>query len=165
MYAGTDMGVYYWSNADSLWIDYSEGLPLTVRVTELELYAGNGPNDPRRIRAGTYGRGMWETDAQGATQGFPPIAHLISASGETSIYGAAPVSIAFRRNLLDVSMESFVAEDINVTNAVITSLESDNDGFTCVVAPIAYGPIELVIPEGVATVSYTHLTLPTIYSV
>ena len=49
LYAGTDMGVYYWSNADSLWIDYSEGLPLTVRVTELELYAGNGPNDPRRI--------------------------------------------------------------------------------------------------------------------
>ncbi|HAW72486.1 MAG TPA: hypothetical protein DCX00_01545 [Flavobacteriales bacterium] len=150
LYAGTDMGVYYWSNADSLWIDYSEGLPLTVRVTELELYAGNGPNDPRRIRAGTYGRGMWETDAQGATQGFPPIAHLISASGETSIFGAAPVSIAFRRNLLDVSMESFVAEDINVTNAVITSLESDEDGFTCVVAPIAYGPIELVVPEGVA---------------
>ena len=151
LYAGTDMGVYHWSNADSVWIDYSEGLPLNVRVTELELYAGSGgPNDPSRIRAGTYGRGMWETDVHGVTQGFPPIAHLASASGETSTFGPSTVSIAFRRNLLNVPMEAFVAEDISVTNAVITALQENEAGFTCLVSPTDYGPIELVVPQGVA---------------
>ena len=150
LYAGTDMGVYHWSNADSAWIDYSDGLPLNVRVTELELYAGSGPNDPRRIRAGTYGRGMWETDAHGATQGFPPIAHLASASGETSVFGPAPVAISFRRNLLDIPMDLFVAADINVTNAAITALEPNESGFTCIVTPTDYGPIELVVLQGVA---------------
>ena len=27
LYAGTDMGVYYWSNSDSTWMDFSNGLP------------------------------------------------------------------------------------------------------------------------------------------
>jgi photosystem II stability/assembly factor-like uncharacterized protein len=150
LYAGTDMGVYYWSNADSVWIDYSEGLPLNVRVTELELYAGNGANDPRRIRAGTYGRGMWETDAHGITEGFPPIAYLNSASGETSIFGPVSVSISFRRNLLDIPMEALEANDIGVSNGYISSLESTEDGFTCIVSPGDFGPVELIVPQGVA---------------
>ena len=67
----------------------------TVRVTELELYPGTGTNDPQRLRAGTYGRGMWETDAYGEPVGFPAIAFLEPAAGETSIYGDAQVQLAF----------------------------------------------------------------------
>ncbi len=150
VYAGTDMGVYYWSNPDSVWIDYSEGLPLNVRVTELELYQGSGSQNPSRLRAGTYGRGMWETDVHGATQGFPAIAYLNQESGETSIYGPASVQLVFRRNLDDVSMESLIASDISAINGMVSDLQAEGAQFTFTINPMEFGPVDLVVPEGVA---------------
>lgn len=54
VYIGTDVGVYYRDNAMSDWKPYFLGLP-NVIVTDLEIYYANG-----KIRAGTYGRGIWE---------------------------------------------------------------------------------------------------------
>ncbi|CAN5331479.1 T9SS type A sorting domain-containing protein [soil metagenome] len=56
LYAATDLGVYYIDNTMSNWIPYNSGLP-NVRVTEIEIQYGVG-----KLRAGTYGRGLWETD-------------------------------------------------------------------------------------------------------
>ncbi len=150
LYAGTDMGVYYWSNLDSTWKDFSNGLPATVRVTELELYPGTSANDPQRLRAGTYGRGMWESDVYGDPVGFPAIAFLEPAAGETSIYGEAQVQLAFRRNLQPVEMTDLTADDIAVTNATLTDLVPNAAGYELTVIPEAYGPIELVVPDGIA---------------
>jgi len=56
IYVGTDFGVYYSDNTMSSWIPYTTGLP-NVRVTDLDIqYAAD------KLRAGTYGRGLWETD-------------------------------------------------------------------------------------------------------
>ena len=150
LYAGTDMGVYYWSNSDSTWMDFSNGLPATVRVTELELYPGTGTNDPQRLRAGTYGRGMWETDAYGEPVGFPAIAFLEPAAGETSIYGDAQVQLAFRRNLQAVEMADLTADDIAVTNATVENLVPNASGYEVTVIPEEYGPVALVVPDGIA---------------
>lgn len=60
IYVGTDIGVYFTN--DSLqgtatkWIEFSNGLP-NVIINELEIHYGSG-----KIRAATYGRGLWETD-------------------------------------------------------------------------------------------------------
>ncbi|MFZ8836235.1 MAG: T9SS type A sorting domain-containing protein [Flavobacteriales bacterium] len=151
LYAGSDMGVYYWSNADSLWMDFSNGLPLTVRVTELELYPGSSENDPQRLRAGTYGRGMWESDVYGEPVGFPAIAYLDPTNGETSIYGNANVQLTFRRNLLPIAMEGFDVGDIAVTNATLTNLIENEGGYEVTVVPESFGPIQLSIPDAVAT--------------
>ena len=150
LYAGTDMGVYYWSNSDSTWMDFSNGLPATVRVTELELYPGTGTNDPQRLRAGTYGRGMWETDAYGEPVGFPAIAFLEPAAGETSIYGDAQVQLAFRRNLQAVEMADLTADDIAVTNATVENLVPNASGYEVTVIPEEYGPVAMVVPDGIA---------------
>jgi PKD repeat protein len=56
IYVGTDVGVFYKDNSLSNWEPFTNNLPNVV-VTQLEIfYAGN------KIRASTYGRGMWESD-------------------------------------------------------------------------------------------------------
>jgi hypothetical protein len=56
IYVGTDIGIYY-KNDDLLnWQSFMEGLP-NVMVNELEIYYPTG-----KIRAATYGRGLWESD-------------------------------------------------------------------------------------------------------
>ena len=56
LYVGTDLGVYYRNKEMDSWINFSKGLP-NVIVNELEIYY---PDD--KLRAGTYGRGLWESD-------------------------------------------------------------------------------------------------------
>nr|NQU91524.1 T9SS type A sorting domain-containing protein [Bacteroidota bacterium] len=56
LYVGMDIGVYYRDKYMDEWAPYFEGLP-NVIVNELEInYTIN------KIRAGTYGRGLWECD-------------------------------------------------------------------------------------------------------
>ncbi|MCX7727902.1 MAG: T9SS type A sorting domain-containing protein [Bacteroidia bacterium] len=55
IYVGTDVGVYYRELSMSSWLPYSQGLP-NVIVSDLEIdYLSN------KLRAATYGRGVWET--------------------------------------------------------------------------------------------------------
>ncbi len=63
LYVGTDAGIYY-RNADmNQWISFSDGFPVSANVTEIEIYydSTNPGND--RVRAATYGRGLWSSPA------------------------------------------------------------------------------------------------------
>ena len=55
IYVGTDVGVFYSSNGGSTWEDYGANLPNVV-INDLEIHTGAG-----KIRAATYGRGLWES--------------------------------------------------------------------------------------------------------
>lgn len=55
IYIGTDIGVFYRNNTLGDWIPFSNNLPV-VEVTDLEIHDAAG-----LLRAGTYGRGIWET--------------------------------------------------------------------------------------------------------
>jgi len=61
MYVGTKAGVYFLNKYLTSWIPFSSGIPTTVSVQELEIYYDATPA-LSRIRAVTYGRGMWESD-------------------------------------------------------------------------------------------------------
>jgi hypothetical protein len=56
LFIGTDFGVYYRDANMAQWEPFMNKLP-AVRVTWLELNYTN-----QKLRAGTYGRGLWETD-------------------------------------------------------------------------------------------------------
>ena len=150
LYAGSDMGVFHYDIADSIWTNYSSGLPASVRVTELELYPGTSAADPQRLRAGTYGRGMWETDVHGVPTGFPPLAYLSSSNAETAVYGPAQIDVTFRRNLENVEMEGLTLEDVIISNADLTDLVAGEQGYILSIEPIEYGPIQIQIPEAAA---------------
>jgi PKD repeat protein len=64
LYVGMDVGVYYIDNNLSEWESYMDELP-NVIVSELEINF-----DSQLIRAGTYGRGLWET----SIELYPPMA-------------------------------------------------------------------------------------------
>lgn len=56
IYVGTDVGVYYKDTTMSSWVPFISGMPNVV-VNELEIYYPT-----KKIRAATYGRGLWESD-------------------------------------------------------------------------------------------------------
>jgi PKD repeat protein len=55
VYIGTDVGVYYTDTTMTSWTFFSNGLPNVV-VDELEIQTSS-----KKLRAATYGRGLWET--------------------------------------------------------------------------------------------------------
>ncbi len=61
LFVGTDVGVYVKDGTNN-WAPYNTGLPNVV-VTELEILYTGGTN---KLRAGTYGRGLWETNIDAA---------------------------------------------------------------------------------------------------
>lgn len=56
VYLGTDMGVYAWDGVMNAWVPYGAGLPNVV-ITDLDIQESSN-----KLRAGTFGRGLWETD-------------------------------------------------------------------------------------------------------
>ncbi len=56
LYVGTDYGVFYQDNASSGWQPFGTGLP-NVIVLELDIIESED-----KIRAATFGRGVWEAD-------------------------------------------------------------------------------------------------------
>lgn len=79
LYISCDIGVFYKDDFLSDWIMFSDGLPADASVNEIEIYYDpvNPENDI--IRAGTYGRGLWESDMYHDT----PVADFIA--NETTI--------------------------------------------------------------------------------
>ncbi|MES2774448.1 MAG: choice-of-anchor Q domain-containing protein [Bacteroidota bacterium] len=61
VYCGTDIGVYYRSGADASWSSFNTNLPV-VPVRDLEIFYPTG-----KLRAGTFGRGIWETPLNAAS--------------------------------------------------------------------------------------------------
>ena len=72
IYIGTDVGVYLFDPASTSWTAFNTGLP-NVIVRDLKIHVSSG-----KMRAGTYGRGLWETDLNITPQ--PPIADFLSSS-------------------------------------------------------------------------------------
>ncbi|MFH0793912.1 MAG: hypothetical protein V2A74_07765, partial [bacterium] len=64
---GTDLGCYRTDDGGTSWYTFNDGLPNTV-VSDFAYYAPS-----RLLRAGTYGRGMWETNLDGGVVGNPEI--------------------------------------------------------------------------------------------
>ena len=76
MYVGMNIGVYYKTEPDINWTNFSDNLPL-VAINELEIQKAAG-----KLRVATYGRGVWES----------PVANIPPPSGFTFNTPAPAVS-------------------------------------------------------------------------
>ena len=72
VYLGSYIGVFYTDNTMTDWIPFNDGMP-PVRIGELEIDRQFG-----KLRAGTFGRGMWQTDLYDLDSGLPLCTNLIS---------------------------------------------------------------------------------------
>lgn len=83
LYAGTDVGVYYWDPNNSVWDIYGTDLP-NVIVNDLDIQYSQGV-----LRAATYGRGIWEISMSPSN---PPTADFSASS--TSVCEGSIISFS-----------------------------------------------------------------------
>jgi photosystem II stability/assembly factor-like uncharacterized protein len=74
IYVGMDVGVYYKDNITTNWTLYNAGLP-NVPISELDI----SPAAPTKLRASTYGRGVWEVDL--VPSNVPPVSSYTTSNG------------------------------------------------------------------------------------
>lgn len=86
LYVGTVAGVYFRDSTMADWAPYNTNLPNVV-VSSLEI-----DYNSRKLRAGTYGRGLWQTDL--ATRSTAAKAQLLNISTRLSVSTGTNVSIA-----------------------------------------------------------------------
>jgi hypothetical protein len=89
LYAGTDIGVYFSSDAGANWSPYGTGLP-RVAVFDLQIQPTS-----RILRAATHGRGVWENPL------VAPPASTIQFSASTAAVTEGPVSVTVTVNRSD----------------------------------------------------------------
>lgn len=77
LYVGTDYGIYL-KNGTEDWILFSNGLPNVV-VTELDIYYDLETPENSRLRASTYGRGLWESDLN-LSGNYAPFMNTVTAT-------------------------------------------------------------------------------------
>lgn len=72
LFTGNDLGVWFRSSTMTDWRSFNQNLPVTI-VSDLELQRSS-----RKLRAGTYGRGIWEYDIN-----HLPAANFAICTGES----------------------------------------------------------------------------------
>jgi len=129
VYVGTDLGVWYRDLAAPEWAEFNDGLANVV-VTELEMqYSDN------KLRAATYGRGIWESDA-------------VENSG--AVIGSSGASIDFGRIEAGTASEPAEIVFTNLGTAdtlVISSISLTGPDFELVsipTLPAPLGPDEMI---------------------
>ncbi|MFN8864402.1 MAG: T9SS type A sorting domain-containing protein [Flavobacteriales bacterium] len=146
LYIGTDQGIYYHDTAINEWISFNNGFPLASRVTELEIYYGDTP-DQHRIKAATYGRGLWESDLYSTdTYPFGPVALVRNPYATNEVFGQFDAELLFYRNLELVPVTGLTIEDITVENGVLTGISGGPSEYTLQIIPADYGPVNVVLP-------------------
>ncbi len=81
LYIGTDFGVFL-KNGDTAWAEFNNNLPKVV-VSELDIYYDYATPDNSRLRASTYGRGLWETPLQ-LSGNYAPLVSTLTAENITN---------------------------------------------------------------------------------
>lgn len=153
LYIGTDMGVYYKDTTHTDFIAFSDGLPLSARVTELEIFYGAIPS-LHRIKASTYGRGLWESDLQSAlTNNFPAVASVVMSTETNEVFGQFDVDIIFYKNLNEADVTGFesIFDDLWVENASVQNITGGPAQYTATLMPQNFGQVKVMIPAGAAT--------------
>ncbi|MCL1851126.1 MAG: T9SS type A sorting domain-containing protein [Bacteroidetes bacterium] len=84
LYVGSEVGVYY-KDGDNEWVAYNNGLP-NVKIGEIEIYYNLQNPEACRLRAATYGRGLWESPIIIQTE---PIAGIINGPSQLCEYEVA----------------------------------------------------------------------------
>lgn len=154
VYVGTDVGVYYRDDNNATWVNFFTGLP-NVIVDELEIQYTVG-----KIRAATYGRGIWESDlfssgssapvadfTSNYTSGCPgiciqftDISSFSPTSWSWSFQGGTPATSTSQNPLICYNTPGTYSVTLTATNANGTDTETKTTYITISSA----GPLPLV---------------------
>jgi hypothetical protein len=135
LYIGTDVGVFILDETAQQWVYYGAGLPNTS-VTDLEIQYSS-----RKLRIGTFGRGVWENDLY--SQPYVAIERLDNASTNRLSIAGNPTSEVLRINVHNESNElgEFVIYDLqgNCVMRMQRTLHTGHYQFSMNVGQLAAG--------------------------
>lgn len=161
LYVGNQTGVWYKEADMTYWRLFSEGLP-PVDVRELEIYYDATPANSR-IKAATYGRGLWESDL--ITQS--PMTYVSSTTTQNNTSGVDKGSA--NQEIIGIEIvTSGTNTPQNVTKFIFNtngSTHATNDidaakiyytGITSVFSATDQFGVDFANPNGVFTISGTQ---------
>jgi len=165
LYVGTDVGIYFKvGSAD--WQEFNSGLPNVV-VAELEIYYDDATPENSRLRAATYGRGLWESDLRTAPTG--PMTYVSSNTTQNNTDAVAVgstdeeiigIEIVVDGNESPLSVTSFNLSTNGSTDAadISTAKIYYTQNSSSYVASNQYGVLSN--PDGSFTISGTQTLSP-----
>lgn len=168
IYIGTDVGVYYRDNSMTTWVDFSAGLP-NCSVRDLEIFYPTG-----RLKAGTYGRGTWESDLYSNVPTLPvasftannqvictgqSVQFTNTSTGSPTSYswtfaGGNPATSTAANPVVTYASAGTYAVSLTVTNANGTDTENQ----TTYITVSAGGGVALPFAEGFTTTTFPPTT-------
>jgi photosystem II stability/assembly factor-like uncharacterized protein len=119
LYLGTELGVYYKKGTND-WVPYNTGLP-NVKTGEIEIYYSSNPGETR-LRAASYGRGLWETPIEYTPT---PMIYVSSTAVQKELSSVSPnlanqeilkIEIVTNGNLSPFNATSFTFNTTGSTN-------------------------------------------------
>jgi photosystem II stability/assembly factor-like uncharacterized protein len=156
LYVGSDAGVFYKDAGMSDWVYYGMNLPVSVKVTELEIYYDPANRQNSRLVASTYGRGVWDIGLAEANPALPPVmlkADAVEGSVEltwnppfykTSILNykvyrnGIPIATLNNLSYTDPEVEKEITYTYKVTALYANQVESEfsNEASVTVIDPV-----------------------------
>jgi photosystem II stability/assembly factor-like uncharacterized protein len=138
LYAATDIGVFRKAGPNH-WKVFSNNLPNVV-VSELDIYYDLQDPTKNRLRAATYGRGLWETNLPEVDEYIAPavsfdsevFADSVALSWQSNIYGDSLMLVGSdsRIEATPRKGESYQAGESLDGGGTVLYLGSDRSGFT-----------------------------------
>ncbi len=125
LYVGTELGVYYKKGLND-WVPYNNGLP-NVKTGEIEIYYAPNPGESR-LRAASYGRGLWETPIEYTAT---PMIYVSSTAVQKNLSSVAPAQTD--QEILKVELVT----NGNLSPFSATSFTFNTNGSTSPVSDIA----------------------------
>ena len=118
LYIGTDIGVFHKDSSMSDWQWFNSGLP-SVQISELEIQYSLG-----KIRAATYGRGVWESDLNSISTSISEAPNSNISINPNPAKNKLQISSAknlkgLKFNLFNVTGDLFMSREINGYHNVI----------------------------------------------
>lgn len=123
LYIGADAGVYYRDKSMSDWIPFSNGLPANSKNTELEIYYDPASPAGDRIKAGSFGRGLWKSDMYFTTPTVDFVAdQTIIPSGCSANFTDLSLGVPFQWQWTFSDGNPSISTDKNPTNITFNSV-------------------------------------------
>ena len=153
IYLGSYAGVFYKDSSMTDWVMFGDGMPTNIEITDIEIYYNQTTGLSERLRASTYGRGLWESDLHDTTSTtyFPstPLLSLTENNEKQTVYEEFDININFYKNLNNVEVNGLDISDFYISNGTISNLTGGPIDYSMTVTPNNPGVIEIMLPSSV----------------
>ncbi len=163
LYVGSHAGVFYRGANDTDWTPFNNGLSMNARVRDLDIYYHPTDHAKSRLKAATYGRGLWESElAGGSSINDPLVAHITADYEMYSYDDTYTIEVDFRNHIHTKSVTGFDASDFEVSNGTIKNVSLNGDKFDVEVQATSKGWVTVKVKNG--AINYGALNTPSIES-